>query len=97
MNSLVNNELIRKDTLNLMQQWNRLRPGMDYGYGLMRLPFIPFTNKYVGWDHLGASGSSMIYLPMLDVYIIGSFNQTAYQSSGPDFRLFSYPSIIIEG
>ncbi|WP_019638229.1 hypothetical protein [Paenibacillus fonticola] len=68
-----------------MQQWNRLRPGMDYGYGLMRLPFIPFTNKYVGLGHLGASGSSMIYLPMLDVYIIGSFNQTAYQSKGLTF------------
>lgn len=88
MKALVNHELIQKETLNLMQQWNRMRPGMQYGSGLMRMLFIPFTKKYVGWGHLGATGSSMLYFPKLDTYVMGSFNQTAYQSKSLNFVFF---------
>lgn len=43
---------------------------------------------YIGWGHLGSSGTSMLYLPNLDMYMIGSFNQTAYSRKGMNF-LFS--------
>lgn len=85
MKALVNHELIRKDTLKWMQQWNRMRLGMDYGSGLMRMLIIPFTNQYIGWGHLGATGTSMLYFPNLDTYVIGSFNQIAYQSKSLTF------------
>ncbi|GGG03755.1 serine hydrolase domain-containing protein [Paenibacillus aceti] len=88
MKSVVNHQIIRKESLDTMQQWNRMWIGMDYGYGLMRLHFIPWSQKYIGWGHLGSSGASMLYLPNLDMYMIGSFNQTAYSRKGMNF-LFS--------
>lgn len=80
MQALVNGKLIRKDTLQWMQQWNRMMVGVDYGAGLMRIRFSPFTDQYVGWGHLGSTSSFLLYFPKLDVYLIGSFNQTEYQS-----------------
>lgn len=89
MKALVHHQIIQKETLDTMMQWNKMRIGMDYGYGLMRMRFIPFTNKYVGWGHLGASGTCMLYYPIMDLYVIGGFNQTAYQSKGFNFIFFS--------
>ncbi|MFS0556548.1 serine hydrolase domain-containing protein [Brevibacillus sp. 179-C9.3 HS] len=88
MKALVQNQMIKKETLEMMQQWNNMRIGMDYGYGLMRMRMIPFTQKYTGWGHLGASGSYMLYFPALDIYLIGSFNQTAYQAKGMNYLFF---------
>ncbi|MGM1046773.1 MAG: hypothetical protein ACQEXX_11590 [Bacillota bacterium] len=89
MKALVNNQIIQKETLDIMQQWNKMWIGMDYGYGLMRMHFLPFTRKYIGWGHLGASGASMLYFPNMDVYIMGSFNQTAYQSKSTNYIFFN--------
>lgn len=89
MNALVNNQIIQKDTLDIMKQWNKMWIGMDYGYGLMRMRFLPFTQKYLGWGHLGSSGTSMLYFPNMNVYIIGSFNQTTYQSKSMNFIFFN--------
>ncbi|MFC7679988.1 serine hydrolase domain-containing protein [Paenibacillus sp. GCM10028914] len=89
MKALVNNQIIQKETLDIMQQWNKMWIGLDYGYGLMRLRFLPFTRKYIGWGHLGASGSSMLYFPDMDVYIVGSFNQTAYQTKSMNYIFFN--------
>lgn len=85
MKALVNHQIIQKETLDTMQQWNKMWIGMDYGYGLMRMHFLPFTRKYIGWGHLGASGSCMLYFPNMDVYIMGSFNQTTYQSKSMNY------------
>lgn len=85
MKALVNHQIILKETLDTMKQWNRMWIGMDYGYGLMRTRLIPFTQKYTGWGHFGASGTSMLYFPNMDVYIIGGFNQTAYRSKSMNF------------
>ncbi|WP_019419089.1 serine hydrolase domain-containing protein [Paenibacillus sp. OSY-SE] len=89
MKALVNNQIIQKETLDIMHQWNKMWIGMDYGYGLMRIHFLPFTRKYIGWGHLGASGASMLYFPNMDVYIMGSFNQTAYQSKSMNYIFFN--------
>ncbi|MGG4445319.1 serine hydrolase domain-containing protein [Brevibacillus porteri] len=88
MKALVQNQMIKKETLEIMQQWNNMRIGMDYGYGLMRMRFLPFTQKYTGWGHLGASGSYMLYFPNREVYLIGSFNQTTYQAKGMNYLFF---------
>jgi hypothetical protein len=77
--------MIQKETLDMMKQWNKMWIGMEYGYGLMRMRFIPFTQKYLGWGHLGASGTSMLYFPNMDLYIVGSFNQTAYLAKSMNF------------
>ena len=89
MRALVNNQMIQKETLDKMKQWNKMWIGMEYGYGLMRMRFIPFTQKYLGWGHLGASGTSMLYFPNMDVYIMGSFNQTTYLSKSMNFIFFN--------
>ncbi|MCY9517024.1 serine hydrolase domain-containing protein [Paenibacillus apiarius] len=89
MKALVKNQIIQKETLDMMKQWNKMWVGMDYGYGLMRMRFQPFSQRYLGWGHLGASGTSMLYFPNMDVYIIGSFNQTAYRSKGMNFIFFN--------
>ncbi|MGE6256345.1 serine hydrolase domain-containing protein [Heyndrickxia sporothermodurans] len=89
MKAFVHHKIIKKDTLDMMKQWNKMWTGMDYGYGLMRIRFLPFTQKYHGWGHLGSSGSSMLYFPNMDVYIIGSFNQTTYQAKSMNFIFFN--------
>lgn len=89
MKALVEHQLVKKETLNTMQHWNKMWLGMEYGYGLMRMRFIPFTRKYLAWGHLGASGAFMLYFPNLDVYAAGSFNQTAYQSKGMNYLFFN--------
>ncbi|EJL26164.1 serine hydrolase [Brevibacillus sp. BC25] len=45
MKALVHNQMIKRETLEIMHQWNNMRIGMDYGYGLMRMRFLPFTQK----------------------------------------------------
>lgn len=80
MKALVNHQLVKEDSLRLMQSWSNMQLGLKYGYGLMRLQFLPFTSKYTVWGHLGASGSFMLYVPAMDVYLAGSFNQTTYRS-----------------
>lgn len=89
MKALVSHQMIRKETLDAMQQWNRMWIGMDYGYGLMRMRFLPFTRTYAGWGHLGSSGSSMLYFPGMDVYVIASFNQTAYRTKSMNYIFFN--------
>lgn len=89
LKALVNYRIVRKETLETMLQWNKMWLGMDYGYGLMRLHFIPFTRKYIGWGHLGASGAAMLYFPYYDAYIMGSFNQTAYRSKSMNYIFFN--------
>lgn len=85
MKALVTHQLITKENLLLMQSWKAMQLGLKYGYGLMKLQFLPFTQKYTVWGHLGASGSFMLYLPAMDVYLTGSFNQTAYQSKSMNY------------
>ncbi|MGE6488144.1 serine hydrolase domain-containing protein [Paenisporosarcina sp. NPDC076898] len=78
MKALVGNQLISKESLSEMMQWNKLWIGVDYGSGLMRVRMLPIIQKYNVWGHLGSIGSFMLYNPIMDVYIIGNFNKTGY-------------------
>ncbi len=85
MKALAGNHLIPKESLVNMMQWNKMWTGVDYGYGLMRVRMIPFTQKYNVWGHLGSIASFMLYNPVMDVYIIGNFNKTGYLSKSMRF------------
>lgn len=77
MKALVNNELIHGKSLKEMQQWRKLWGlGISYGYGLMNIKLLPFMKKYAGLGHLGSISSFALYFPVLDVYVIGNFNQS---------------------
>lgn len=78
------NQLVPHAHMARMMQWKRMRVGIDYGYGLMRVRMFLFSNKYNVWGHLGSMGSYMLYNPGLDVYLVGSFNKAGY--TGPCIR-----------
>jgi D-alanyl-D-alanine carboxypeptidase len=85
MQALVGNQLISKESLDYMMQWKKMWIGVDYGYGLMRIRPLPFTEKYNSWGHLGSIGSFMLYVPKMDVYIIGNFNDTSFAKKSVRF------------
>ena len=85
MKALVQNKLIREETLLTMQQWNKLWIGVEHGFGLMKIRMAPFTEKYNAWGHLGSIGSFMLYNPQMDVYIIGNFNKSSYTAKSIRF------------
>jgi D-alanyl-D-alanine carboxypeptidase len=85
MKALVGNTVIPKDALQQMMQWKKMWIGVDYGYGLMRIRPLPFTEKYTSWGHLGSIGSFMLYAPKMDVYIIGNFNHTNFTKKSVRF------------
>lgn len=89
MKALTKQQLLKDDSLRKMQDWKKMRVGMKYGYGLMQLQFLPFTRKYTAWGHLGVSGAFMLVVPALDLYLTGSFNQTAYRSKGINLLFFN--------
>lgn len=84
MKAMCDNSLITDQSLTQMMQWEKMRVGIDYGYGLMRVRMHAFFPKYNVWGHLGSTGSFMLYNPYLDVHIIGSFNKTGF--TGPSIR-----------
>jgi len=88
MKALQYNDLISEQSLLHMMQWRKMRIGIDYGYGLMRIRMHAFTSKYNVWGHLGSTGSFMLYNPDIDVHIIGSFNKTGF--TGPSVRFAYY-------
>lgn len=85
MKALVEGRLITEDSLARMKTWSKLWMGVEYGYGLMRVRMLPFTDKYNAWGHLGSIGSFMLYNPVMDTYIIGSFNTTGYVAKSIQF------------
>lgn len=89
MKALVKGQLVRKESLRVMQTWRPLQMGLRYGYGLMQLRFLPFTSKYTVWGGLGASGAFMLYVPAMDVYLAGTFNQTTYRTKAMNYLFFN--------
>ncbi|MFE8699940.1 serine hydrolase domain-containing protein [Cytobacillus sp. FJAT-54145] len=85
MKALVEGRLITKESLTRMKTWSKLWMGIEYGYGLMRVRMLPFTDKYNAWGHLGSIGSFMLYNPVMDTYIIGSFNASGYVAKSIQF------------
>lgn len=76
MKALVKGEVISGESLEVMKDWKKLWPGVDYGYGLMRVRMFP--SKYNVWGPLGSTGSFMLYNQKLDVYVIGTLNRSGY-------------------
>lgn len=75
--ALVEGDLVAEETLDEMTQWRRLGMSLDYGYGVVRFRPVPLLSKYRMWGGIGATSSLMFYSPGCDVYLIGTFNQTA--------------------
>jgi D-alanyl-D-alanine carboxypeptidase len=78
MKALTEGQVVQKDTLEKMKQWQKMWIGVDYGYGLMRVRMLPIIQKYNVWGHLGSIGSFMLYNPGMDIYIIGNFNKSGH-------------------
>jgi D-alanyl-D-alanine carboxypeptidase len=89
--ALKNHTLINKDTFDRMKDWARFAKGIDYGYGLMSFRFkdlfFLLSNKYNMWGNSGSVGAYMYYVPALDTYLIGTFNQMEYEKKHVMFML----------
>lgn len=94
MKALVGGKLISKESLLKMMKWEKLWMGVDYGYGLMRVRMLPFTEKYNVWGHLGSIGSFMLYTPVNDIYIIGNFNRTGYTAKSIQYVFSTLRSLV---
>jgi D-alanyl-D-alanine carboxypeptidase len=90
MRALYEERLIKKETLDLLQQWSKRLIGIDLGLGLMRVRMLPLTKKYNAWGHLGSIGSFMLYNPELDVYMIGNFNNNGYVRQSIQFAFNTF-------
>ncbi len=79
--ALNENKLIRAETYQKMQEWQKESKGLYYGYGLrqFRLKELFFTlPDEVITGNSGSIGSFMYYNPTYDLYLTGSFNQSKY-------------------
>ncbi len=69
----------RKETIDAMQQWNKIFFPFQYGYGLMRfkLPWLlsPFAPSPELIGHSGSTGSFLFYNKELNLYFAGTVNQ----------------------
>ena len=73
-----------------MQSWTDESYGLEYGYGLRKFQLrklYQYLPNLTLIGHSGTSGSFMYYCPELDVYLTGTFNQTAYQKKHVDFMV----------
>ncbi|MBU45023.1 MAG: hypothetical protein CMN76_17560 [Spirochaetaceae bacterium] len=79
LRSLFLEGLLRPETLERMQQWNRIFFPFRYGMGLMQfqLPAIltGFRRMPEFIGHSGASGAINFYCPERKVFVAGTFNQ----------------------
>lgn len=81
MEALNTGQLINRSTYEAMQQWVPETRGMEYGYGLRKFRLrglFPLLPDLTLIGHSGSTGSYMYYCPELGVYLVGTFNQTAY-------------------
>ena len=82
--------LLSKSSLRQMQKWTTESFGLKYGYGLRKFELkklYPVLYKYTLIGHSGSSGAFMYYCPEMDVYLTGTFNQTAYQKKHVVFMI----------
>ncbi|MFV8829829.1 serine hydrolase domain-containing protein [Alkalihalobacterium sp. APHAB7] len=92
MKALTTHHLVKKETLKIMMSDKvKYGVGIDYGYGIMQFKPVPLLmpKKFQVWGHAGATGSYMFYHPALDTYVIGTFNDFAYERKGVKFMLMN--------
>lgn len=66
--------------------------GIDYGYGydgIMQFKTVPLLMPKIFnvWGHAGATGAYLFYHPMMDTYLIGTFNDFSYERKAVRFML----------
>jgi len=93
MKSLLGQRLIKPETLNRMidDDINMGFPtiGFRYGYSVWKLRSIPIIMppKYYCWGCVGVTGAFMFYHPLIETYIIGTFNDFAYRGKALEFMV----------
>jgi CubicO group peptidase (beta-lactamase class C family) len=89
--ALVHNQLITAETLQRMQSWRRMRWGMDYGHGLVRLRFkdlfFLLPRSFNSWGNFGSTACFMFHNPEMDLYMVGAFNQSKFVSGQVRFMI----------
>ncbi len=89
MQALAQGKLLGEHTFLKMADCVSFAPGIDYGYGMMKIRPVPLLMpaKYSCWGNAGSTGSFLFYHPGLDAYLIGSLNQFRYHQKGIQFML----------
>jgi len=89
MQALTQGKFVSKYTFLKMCDCVSFAPGIDYGYGLMKIrpATLIMPAKYSCWGNAGSTGSFLFYHPGLDTYLIGSLNQFRYHQKGIQFML----------
>lgn len=98
LRALNEGQIIRKDTLELMHNWHKLKFPLQYGYGTMyfKLPTImaKVSNMRPLWGHSGSTGSFLYFSDELNLYVAGTIDQV--ESHIKPFRLMSRAMKIVE-
>jgi D-alanyl-D-alanine carboxypeptidase len=93
MKSLVNNQLVKEETLNKMinddTKMGFPAIGFDYGYSIWKPKAIPLMlpEKYFCWGCVGITGAFMFFHPQTETFVIGTFNDKSYTSKALRFML----------
>lgn len=91
MKALLNGQLIKQKTLDLMisDDINMGFPtlGFRYGYSTWKMKTVPFImpKQYACWGCVGATGAFMFYHPVTESFIIGTFNDFSYRGKALGF------------
>ncbi len=99
MQALVQGRILSEQTLRKMDDCARFYPGIDYGYGIMKIHPVPLLmpGRYSCWGNAGLTGSFLFYHPGLDAFLIGSLNQFRYHKKGIQFMLRVINELLIKG
>jgi CubicO group peptidase (beta-lactamase class C family) len=80
LKALKEGRIVRRETLELMHHWHRMRFPLQYGYGTMYFvlpwPIATLTGLPPLWGHSGSTGSFLYYSEDLDLYVAGTIDQT---------------------
>jgi len=93
MKALVNNKILKEETLKRMIADDRPMGfpalGINYGYSIWKFVAVPFVmpSKFNCWGCVGVTGAFMFYHPKTESYIIGTFNDSSYKTKALRFML----------
>lgn len=90
MKALVAHELVSEGTLQTMREnSSKFSMGIDYGYGIWQIKTVPLLmpRKFNSWGVAGVTGAFMFYHPENETFIIGNFNNSAYERIGLRFMM----------
>jgi D-alanyl-D-alanine carboxypeptidase len=99
MQALAQEGSLSEQTLRKMDDCARFAPGIDYGYGMMKIRPVPLLmpGRYSCWGNAGSTGAFLFYHPGLDAYLIGSLNQFRYHQKGIHLMLRVIDALIKKG